>query len=141
MIQAVNYSTYFGSFIQSFCYLMLSILHEIYIIEAPYLTPDTHFCQLQTWLFPAKSLYIQSYQNQAFKTYTRQAQSPLAYPSLAFVIQPLPWLSNEEADILSQGEEADCIQPASQSHHQLWCSKVVNLTLQQVDHLQISQIT
>ena len=30
----------------------------------------------------------------------------------------------------SQGEEANCIQPASQPHYQLWCSKVVNPTLQ-----------
>ena len=37
----------------------------------------------------------------------------------------------------SQREEANCIQPASQPHHQLWCSKVVNPTLQQVDNLQI----
>ena len=37
----------------------------------------------------------------------------------------------------SQGEEADCVQPASQPHQQPWCSKVVNPTLQQVDDLQI----
>ena len=39
------------------------------------------------------------YQNQAFKTYTRQARLPLACPPLAFVIKPLSWLYNEEADV------------------------------------------
>ena len=38
----------------------------------------------------------------------------------------------------SQGEGANCVQPASQPHHKSWCSKVVNPMLQQVDNLQIS---
>ena len=57
----LHYSKYSGSSIRGLCYLMLSILHQIHIFNAPYLTPDTHFCQLQTRLFPAEPSCIQSY--------------------------------------------------------------------------------
>ena len=61
---------------------MLSILHQIHIVDVL----DIYLCQLQTWLFPAEPSYMQLYQNQVFKTYNRQARSPLAYPSVAFII-------------------------------------------------------
>ena len=60
MIQAVDYSKYFGSSIQSLCHLILSILYQIHIFDATYLTPDIHLCQLQTRLFPVKPSCIQS---------------------------------------------------------------------------------
>ena len=56
MIQAVNYSKYSGSSIRDLCHLMLSILHQIHIVD----TPDTHLRQLQTWFFSAKPSCIQS---------------------------------------------------------------------------------
>ena len=55
MIQAVDYSKYFGSSIQDFRHLILSILHQIHIVDAP----DTHLCQLWTRLFPDKLSDIQ----------------------------------------------------------------------------------
>ena len=60
MIQAVDYSKYFGSSIRGFRYLMLNILYQIHIFNAPYLTSDTYLCQFQTRLFPAKPSCIQS---------------------------------------------------------------------------------
>ena len=77
MIQAVDYSKYSRFFIWGLRHSMLSILHQIHIVDAP----DTLLCQLQTRLLPAALLCIQSYiRTKAFKTYTRQAWSPLAYP-------------------------------------------------------------
>ena len=61
MIQAVDYSKYSGSSIRGLCHLMLSILYQIHIFDASYLTPDTHLRQLQTRLYPAESSCIQSY--------------------------------------------------------------------------------
>ena len=58
MIQAVDYSKYSEFFIWGFCHLMLSILHQIHIVNAPYFTPDIYPRQLQTRFFPAKLLYI-----------------------------------------------------------------------------------
>ena len=46
MIQAMDFSKYCGSFIQNLCYLMLIILHQIHIVDAPYLIPDTYLRQL-----------------------------------------------------------------------------------------------
>ena len=61
MIQAVDCSKYSEVSFQGLCHSMLSILHQIYIVNAPYLIPDTHLCQLQTWFFPAKPSCIQLY--------------------------------------------------------------------------------
>ena len=74
MIQALDYSKYSESSIRGLCHLMLSILYQIHIFDAP----DTPFWQLQTRLFPAKPLCIQlCIRTEAFKMYTRQAWSPL----------------------------------------------------------------
>ena len=57
MIQAVDYSKYSGSFIRRVCHWMLSILHQIHIVDVL----DTYLCQFQIRLFPAKPLCIQLY--------------------------------------------------------------------------------
>ena len=57
MIQAVDYFKYSGSYIRGFYHLILSILYQIHIVDAP----DIDLSQLQTWFLPAKPLYIQLY--------------------------------------------------------------------------------
>ena len=51
MIQAMDYFKYSGSSIRGLCHSMLSILHQIHIFDAQYLTPDTHLHQLQIHFF------------------------------------------------------------------------------------------
>ena len=47
-------------------------------------------------------MHLIVYQNQVFKTYIYQAQLLLACPPLAFLIKPLPWLSNDKADVFTK---------------------------------------
>ena len=125
MIQAVDYSKYSR-------FSFLGLCHRDTpqrLIDAPYLTPDTHLRQLQTRLFPAEPSCIQSCIR------TKPSRRIPVQPGCHWPAHQWPLSSSQYPDYpmrkltSSQGEEADCVQPASQPHHQPWCSKVVNPTL------------
>ena len=139
---------------------MLRILHQIHIFNAPYLTPDTHLRYSVSYTRYTFSMLRILHQIHIFVNSRLGSTQPSPHasnrisepkPLRRTPVKPgrhrptrfRPSSSSQYPDYpmrkltSSQGEEADCVQPASQPHHQPWCSKVVNPTLQQVDDLQI----
>ena len=135
MIQAVDYSKYSG-------FSFLGLRHRDTpqrLIDAPYLTPDTHLRQLQTRLYPAKSSCIQSCIRT--KPLRRTPVQPgCHWPARQWPLSSSQYPGYSMRKLTFLQGEAGCVQPAFQPH-QPWFSKVVNPTLQQVDNLQIAQIT
>ena len=129
---------------------ILWILHPRPLsFDAQYLTPDTHLrCSVSYTRYtslstPDSALPSQALMHPIVSEPSLQDVHPSSPVAIGLPAFGLCHLANtltiqwESWRLSSQGEEADCVQPASQPHHQPWCSKVVNPTLQQVDDLQI----
>ena len=80
MIQALDYSKYSGFFI-------LSLRQRFTLqrlIDAPYLIPDTHLPQLQTWLSQPEVSCIQSYIRPSFQDVHPPSLVAIGLPAYGF---------------------------------------------------------
>ena len=92
MTQAVDYSKYSGSSIRGFRHLMLRILHQIHLfvnsrLGSTQLSPHTSNCILEPSLQDVHPSSLVA----------------IGLPANSLCIQPIPWLSNEEADVFTRG--------------------------------------
>ena len=147
----MDYFKYSGFSIRGLRHLMFSILHQIHIFDAPYLTPNTHLqCSVSYTRYTSPMLRI-LYQIHIFVNSKLGSSQPSPHASNSIRTKPLrctpvklgchrptrlwPLLSSQYPNYLmkkltsSQEQKTDCVQLAPQPHHQPWRPKVVNPTL------------